>query len=70
MVGVETTAEDASAIDLYRTQGVSSVDDVETLAGRVALALLLAGGTPGHYGVKDSAADGVAPPVPVPVPSG
>jgi hypothetical protein len=70
VVGVETTAEDASAIDLYRTQGVSSVDDVETLAGRVALALLLAGGTPGHYGVKDSATDGVAPPVPVPVPSG
>jgi len=70
VVGVETTAEDASAIDLYRTQGVSSVDDVETLAGRVALALLLGGGTPGHYGVKDSATDGVAPPVPVPVPSG
>ena len=70
VVGVETTTEAASAIDLYRTQGVSSVDDVETLAGRVALALLLAGGTSGHYGVKDSATDGVAPPVPVPVPSG
>jgi hypothetical protein len=63
VVGVETTTEDASAIDLYRTQGVSSVDDVETLAGRVALALLLAGGDPGHYGVKDSATDGVAPAV-------
>ena len=63
MVGVETTTEAASAIDLYRTQGVSSVDDVETISGRVALALLLAGGTPGHYGVKDSATDGVAPPI-------
>ena len=71
VVGVETTTEPQSAIDLYRTQGVSSVDDVETLAGRVALALLLAGGEPGHYGVKDSASDGVAPPVDsVPVPSG
>jgi Copper transport outer membrane protein, MctB len=70
VVGVETTTEDASAIDLYRTQGVSSVDDVETLAGRLALALLLAGGTSGHYGVKDSASDGVAPAVTVPVPSG
>jgi hypothetical protein len=70
VVGVETTTEDASAIDLYRTQGVSSVDDVETLAGRIALALVLGGGTPGHYGVKDSATDGVAPPVPVPVPGG
>lgn len=63
VVGVETTTEDSSAIDLYRAQGVSSVDDVETLAGRVALALLLAGGEPGHYGVKDSASDGVAPAV-------
>jgi Copper transport outer membrane protein, MctB len=69
VVGVETTSAQQSAIDLYRTQGVSSVDDVETLAGRVALAFLLAGGEPGHYGVKDSASDGVAPPVDsVPVP--
>jgi len=71
VVGVETTSEDASAIDLYRTQGVSSVDDVETVPGRVALAFLLAGGTPGHYGVKPSATDGVAPSLDsVPVPSG
>ncbi len=71
VVGVETTTEDNSAIDLYRTQGVSSVDDVETLAGRIALAFLLAGGAPGHYGIKDSASDGVAPPVDsVPVASG
>ena len=71
VVGVETTTEDVSAIDLYRTQGVSSIDDVETLAGRVALALVLAGGRAGHYGVKDSASDGVAPPVDVvTVPSG
>ena len=65
------TSEQNSAIDLYRRQGISSIDDVEALAGRVALALLLAGGEPGHYGVKDSASDGVAPPVDsVPVPSG
>jgi hypothetical protein len=71
VVGVETTTEDASAIDLYRQQGISSVDDVETLSGRVALALLLAGGAPGHYGVKDSATDGVAPALDsVPAPSG
>lgn len=69
VVGVETTSEQESAIDLYRRQGISSVDDVETLEGRVALALLLAGGDPGHYGVKDSASDGVAPPLDsVPVP--
>jgi Copper transport outer membrane protein, MctB len=71
IVGVESTSEQDSAIDLYRTQGISSVDDVDALAGRVALALLLAGGEPGHYGVKDSASDGVAPPIDsVPVPGG
>ncbi|MGH3092476.1 MAG: copper transporter, partial [Gaiellaceae bacterium] len=41
----------------------SSVDDVETAAGRLALALLLAGGEPGHYGIKETATDGVTPPV-------
>ena len=70
VVGVETTTAPDSAIDAFRRQGVSSVDDIETLAGRVALALLLAGGEPGHYGVKDSATD-VAPPVePLTTPSG
>ena len=34
VVGVETTTEAASAIDLYRTQGVSSVDNLETISGR------------------------------------
>ena len=29
----------------------------------VALALLLAGGQPGHYGIKDSATDGAVPPI-------
>jgi hypothetical protein len=62
VVGVQTTsAEDDLA--LFRQQGVSSVDDVDALAGRLALALLLAGGQPGQYGVKDSATDGVAPPI-------
>ena len=62
VVGVQaTTAEDD--LTLFRQQGVSSVDDVDALAGRLALALLLAGGQPGHYGVKDSATDGVAPPI-------
>jgi Copper transport outer membrane protein, MctB len=62
VVGVQTTSvEDDLA--LFRQQGVSSVDDVDALAGRLALALLLAGGQPGHYGVKDSATDGVAPPI-------
>jgi hypothetical protein len=49
--------------EAYRGEGISSVDNVDTPAGRVALAFVLAGGEPGHYGIKDSATDGVAPPV-------
>jgi Copper transport outer membrane protein, MctB len=65
VVGVEaTTATGAdSALAEYRREGLSTVDDIDTVAGRLALALLLAGGQPGHYGVKDSAPDGVVPPI-------
>jgi copper transport outer membrane protein MctB len=62
VVGVQTTSAEGD-LALFRQQGVSSVDDVDTLAGRLALALLLQGAQPGHYGVKDSATDGVAPPI-------
>jgi hypothetical protein len=62
VVGVGTTDAEAD-LALFRQQGVSSVDDVDTLAGRLALALLLQVAQPGHYGVKDSATDGVAPPI-------
>lgn len=61
-VGVELTRAPSSAIDVYRRSGLSSVDDVDTPVGRVALALLLAGAREGHYGVKDTA-DTVLPPV-------
>lgn len=65
VVGVETSSVETeeSQIDLYRGEGISSVDNIDTLAGRVALALLLAGAQPGHYGLKDSASEGVAPPI-------
>lgn len=63
VVGVETTTSDQSAVGVYSSQGASSVDDVDTTIGRLALAVLLADGRPGHYGVKDSAADGVVPPI-------
>lgn len=62
VVGVQTTSAEGD-LALFQQQGVSSVDDVDTLAGRLALALLLQGAQPGHYGVKDSATDGVAPPI-------
>jgi Copper transport outer membrane protein, MctB len=67
VVGVQATTAPDEDLALFRQQGVSSVDDVDTLPGRLALALLLGGAEPGRYGVKDSATDGVAPPVePVP----
>lgn len=63
VAGVETTGATASAVEVYSRQGVASVDDVDTVAGRLALALVLEGGRSGHYGLKESASDGVAPPI-------
>jgi hypothetical protein len=64
VVGVTTSGQPSDHVELYRDQGISSVDSIDTAAGRIALALLLAGGEPGHYGIKDSATDGVTPSVP------
>ncbi len=61
-VGVESTTATPSAVDVFRRSGLSSVDNVDTAVGRVALALLLAGGREGHYGVKGSA-DAILPTV-------
>ncbi|HYM63832.1 MAG TPA: copper transporter [Gaiellaceae bacterium] len=65
VVGVETSDVEArsSAVPVFNDAGLSSVDDLDLPGGRLALALLLGGGEPGHYGVKDTASDGVVPPV-------
>ncbi len=68
-VGVESSAMEPSAIRVYRRLGLSSVDDVDTPTGRLALAILLAGGRPGHYGLKDSAEDLMPPVSPVAPPA-
>jgi Copper transport outer membrane protein, MctB len=62
-VGAETAAAVISAVPAFRRGGLSTVDSVESAAGRLAVVLLLAGGRPGSYGVDDSAVDGVLPPV-------
>jgi Copper transport outer membrane protein, MctB len=62
VVGVASSGAPPEVVELYRDQGISSVDDVDDQAGRLALALLLAGAEPGHYGVGEDT-DGIVPPI-------
>src|SRR4051812_26347669 len=63
-VGAEQTDAPESATAAFQRGGLSTVDDVDTSVGRLALLLLLAGQPGGQYGVKDSATDGALPPMP------
>ncbi len=47
-VGVENTDAATTAVGVYRERGLSTVDDLEQPTGRLALALLLAGGSGGQ----------------------
>ncbi len=58
-VGVELTGTEPSQVSWYRGKAISSVDDLDTLAGRTALAYALAGDR-GTFGVK-STADSLLP---------
>jgi hypothetical protein len=60
-LGAEVAESDPSAIPVYDRTGLSSVDAVDTDVGRLAAALVLAGGPSGNYGVKESAKDGILP---------
>jgi hypothetical protein len=71
-VGIERTDAQPSLVAVYRGRGLSSVDSIDIPLGRVALAVLLAGGEEGDYGVK-STADAVVPslePLPLAPPPG
>ena len=63
-VGVEVTRPRTSAVDAFAKHDLATVDDLDSQAGRLALALLLSGATPGQYGVKKNAHDGVLPQIP------
>lgn len=63
VVGVAGSDDPSEVLEGYRDQGISSVDDIDVAAGRLALALLLAGAEPGHYGFGESATDGAVPPI-------
>jgi Copper transport outer membrane protein, MctB len=56
-VGVELSSTEPSQIPWYKSENMASVDNVETVAGRAALALALAGahGVHGAYGSKSTA---------------
>jgi hypothetical protein len=62
-VGVESTDAANPATQVFHQGGLSTVDDVDTAVGRLALVLVLAGAQPGQYGVKDSAGGGPLPPL-------
>lgn len=62
-VGVEASDARKSAVSVYRQAGLSSVDDIDTPAGRLALVLLLQGAPGGQYGLKKTAEQGILPPL-------
>jgi hypothetical protein len=63
-VGVETLNTQPPAVAAFTVAGLSTVDDVDTNYGKLALALLLGGASPGQYGFgKERAPDGLLPPI-------
>lgn len=63
VVGVEPGRVEQSAIPVFQRHGLSTVDGIDTALGRLALILLLAEADPGDYGVRDTAEDGILPPL-------
>ena len=55
VVGAERTTTLPSLVPVWRSAGISTVDDVDTPSGKLALALLLAGAPGGSFGVKPNA---------------
>jgi hypothetical protein len=60
-IGVEPSGVGESAVGVWSDSGLSTVDDIEEPAGRLALALLLSGSPIGNYGLKETADDGIVP---------
>jgi len=63
-VGAQTSSSEPSEISWYKGNGLSSVDDLDTVAGQTALVYALAGQR-GTFG-SSSTADALLPSVPVP----
>ncbi|MDX6407081.1 MAG: hypothetical protein QOE13_152 [Gaiellaceae bacterium] len=71
VVGVERTIDPPRSIKAFQRAGFSTVDDVETKIGRLALVALLADPTlTGDFGVKKTAQKKLPPIFPVPATAG
>jgi hypothetical protein len=71
VVGVEPARVEQSAIPVFQDYRLSTVDGVDTPLGQLALLLLLADADPGDYGTRDTAEDGIVPPIePLPTQGG
>jgi Copper transport outer membrane protein, MctB len=66
-VGVETSDSLPSALEAFSRRGLSTVDHLDLPLGRLALALILAGGPEGQYGLRGE--DGILPLPIEPVPT-
>ncbi len=62
-VGVEAQPGETPAIPVFSRAGLSTVDGVDTPLGKLALVLLLGGSERGDYGVRETAGDGILPPI-------
>ena len=70
VVGVEPSRVEQAAIPVFQRHRLSTVDGVDTPLGQLGMILLLANADPGDYGTRDSAEDGILPPIePLPPPS-
>lgn len=54
VVGAEARGAKVSCMPIYKAQNIPTVDNVDTLAGRLAVVLAL-DGVDGHFGVKETA---------------
>ncbi|WP_034629068.1 copper transporter [Desulfotruncus alcoholivorax] len=54
VVGVEETDVSSSSMKEYQRKHISTIDDIDSAPGRLAMVLVL-GGQPGNYGVKSTA---------------
>lgn len=64
VVGIDLKGTDPNNTPYFKSiEGVSSVDDIDTKAGKESLVRLLAGAKPGHYGTDENAAAKTPPAV-------